>query len=729
MLLRGSIFSFFGFFLFVSGVFAQDHGHGEFEQCGFDTWLRANPEVARDFHENMERALLHKQKRETHLRSSLGEAYELLQDPVYTLPIVVHVLHRPFEAIGGETNVEKRFIDNMIAELNAYFSATQPNRVIPPEYQDVDGGDMGIRFALARRDPNGLPTDGIIRLPMPAGIGFLMMTNNDVAEISPQWDRRKYINVWVVPEENTTSITGTILGSARFPFSPHLDGLGRGVVNASSQGTLTISGYSPGDGVLMISTVVGGGVPNSRGDLPKTLVHEIGHYLGLFHPWSGGNPGSPPLELCNVDDGCVDTPRTSSPTRATRTSASTACSATPNCFKGSELQFPMVQNYMDYSADRCQHMFTLCQRERMRTVLESTTFRRTLWEGNDALTPVDDALLVLENNIGFTSLNGRHDNCATGVLFEDIELVNYGANPINSIEVQFFIREGSSATNDMEYGSKRTIDFSPALASQARSTLFRKGSGLTIPIAADLYDGRVSLRIMSVNGVEDREDDYGRNTYIIFVDKERVENKLHALEFSVDSDGDDDINFGAAASYRNAFSIETGSKGNQLLRIHRVHESAADGHALAIVTSPFMSVSEIINEGGADYALGLRLRYSYVSNDLSEGDNFALVLFDCQNRLFAPFDGTDVDGATSYYPERSEVPHDRTFREFHFPLPLSRDGRITTYDAFSTETRLSDSVRVALFAWNGGGSDLFIENLSFTRTLTRRIYLVWISVY
>ena len=419
MLLRGSIFSFFGFFLFISGVFAQDvssvhrraqdHGHGEFEQCGFDTWLRENPEVARDFHENMERALLHKQKRETHLRETLGAAYDLLQDPVYTLPIVVHVLHRPDEAIGSETNVGKNFIDNMIKELNEYFSATHPNRVIPPEYQDVDGGDMGIQFALANRDPNGLPTDGVIRLPMPEDVGLLARTNDDVARISPQWDRRKYINVWLVPEENTTSFSGTVLGSGRFPFSPHLDGLGRGTVNASSQGVLTINGYSPGDGVLMISTLVGGGSPNSREDFPRTLVHEIGHYLGLFHPWSGGNPGFPPLGLCNVDDGCADTPRTSTPTRATRNSTRTTCDATPNCFKGTELQFPMVQNYMDYSADRCQHMFTLCQRERMRTVLESTTFRRTLWELNDALTPVSEALLELENNIGFTSLNGRHD--------------------------------------------------------------------------------------------------------------------------------------------------------------------------------------------------------------------------------------------------------------------------------------------------------------------------------
>ena len=58
------------------------------------------------------------------------------------------------------------------------------------------------------------------------------------------------------------------------------------------------------------------------------------------------------------------------------------------------------------------------------------------------------------------------------------------------------------------------------------------------------------------------------------------------------------------------------------------------------------------------------------------------------------------------------------FAIFIFLFLFPDDGRITTYDFFTTETRLSDSVQVALLAWNGGGSDLFIENLSFTRTLT-----------
>ena len=711
MLLRGIIFLFSVFYLSVSFVSGQahDHVHGEGEQCGFDALLRKNPEAVREFNEKMASALLHKQTRERHLRETLGEAYDLLQEPEYTIPVVVHVLHRRTEAVGGETNVGKGFIENMIVELNEYFSATQPNRIIPPQYESVDAGDTGIRFALARRDPDDLPTDGIVRVPLPAGACCLEGLTADAEEISSSWNRFRYLNIWVVPRETLTSPEGSILGAANFPFSAHLSGLGRGTVNASSGGLFTGSGISLSDGIIMRSSLVGGGSPRTEVPRPKTHVHEVGHYLGLFHPWSGGVSVIDPVGFCNVDDGCADTPRIS---QATRIRGAGPCMGIPSCVRGDDIPFPMTQNYMDYSPDRCQQMFTVCQRERMRTVLESTTFRRTLWEGNDALTPVDDALLQLQNNVGFTSSRSFHLDCLNRVTFEDVEIANYGANPVSSIDVQFFI-------GDTEHGALRTIDFSPPLASHARSTLYEEGSGdeVTIPIAADLYDGELFLRIVNVNGVPDTEDDYGRNTYTLEVDRERVESVLPSLEFLVNSDGDDDINFAAGAGYDNAFSVETGSNGNKLLRIHRTLESAEDGHSAASLVSPYVSVSEILNEGGGDYALGLRLRYSYVANDLSEGDRLLLVLFDCQGENFVPYGGTDVDVATSHYPEGGEVPHDRTFRELHFPLAISRDGRVTTYDVFTTERRLSDSVQLVLLAWNGGGSDLFIENFEFTRTL------------
>ena len=96
----------------------------------------------------MARALLHKRKRDRHLRETLGEAYALLQEPVYTLPIVLHVLHREGETVGGETNIAKNYLEKMIEELNEYFSATQPNRIILPQFESVDGRGYRGSFCL-----------------------------------------------------------------------------------------------------------------------------------------------------------------------------------------------------------------------------------------------------------------------------------------------------------------------------------------------------------------------------------------------------------------------------------------------------------------------------------------------------------------------------------------------------------------------------------------------------
>ena len=706
MLFRGSIFSFFGFCLFVSGVCAQGHGHvhahvhGEGEPCGFDALLEANPEAARNFEENMARALLHKRIRDRHLRETLGEAYALLQEPVYTLPIVLHVLHRGGEAVGGETNIAKNYLENMIVELNAYFSATHPNRIVPPEFESVDAGDIGVRFALARRDSEGLPTDGIIRVPLGDEADFTDFLDS-VLQVSPAWDQLSYLNVWIVPRE----LVGGFLGVAYVPYSGYVDGIGRGFSNTLGQGGW--GGEIPAaDGIILVNTAVGGGSSFAVAERPRVLAHEVGHYLGLLHPW--GRPGPLPLTSCDVDDGCADTPRTGVPTRV---QDGRSCTAPPSCFKGTELEFPMVQNYMDYSSHRCQHMFSLCQRERMRTVLERTGWRRSLWEGNDALRSVDDALLALENNIGFTSANSAYNDCSAHVFFGYIEIANYGGNPVSSIAVQFFI-------GDTAHGAVRTIDFSPALESTSRIMLFEEENGVHIPIPEDMYDGEVSLRIVNVNDAEDPEDDYGRNTYTITVNRERVENKLHALEFSEDET--DGVNWSNVSEYENAFSIETGSKGNKLLRIHRTDEYSTEGHQLIMFTSPYMRVSEIISEGGEDYELGVRFRYSYVSDDFSEGDNFSIVLFDCEGQFITPFGGTDLDVATSHYPEGGEVPHDRTFRELHFPLFLE-GGRITDSRDSEYQFQLADAVRIVLFAWNGGGSDLFVENLAFTRTPTSDI--------
>lgn len=264
---------------------------------------------------------------------------------VYTIPVVVHIIHNG-DAIGQNENISDQRVFDQIRVLNEDFGS-----IAGTNGEDLSGlgGDTGIRFCLASLDPNGAATNGIDRYN--GGKDFYK-NNGEVQNIKAEtsWDPTKYFNIWVVNWNGQQSELNDLLGYAQFPQS-NLPGIvGQG-------------GSSDTDGVAISYRNFGFNISGSAPyNLGRTTTHETGHFLGLRHIW--GDTGG-----CNSTDYVDDTPVAEQENRGCNESTD-SCPQPGN---------DMVQNYMDYTNDACMYLFTTGQATRMKVVLNNSINRKTLY--------------------------------------------------------------------------------------------------------------------------------------------------------------------------------------------------------------------------------------------------------------------------------------------------------------------------------------------------------------
>lgn len=269
---------------------------------------------------------------------------------VITIPVVVHVLYN-----NAGQNISDQKILEQINSLNRDFSGENTDISKVPAHFAPFVGKAGIRFELAKIDPSGKATKGIVRKQT----GIQNFTTDDRAKFSGKggsdaWDSKKYLNIWVC--------NLLVLGYATAP------------------GTTAEK-----DGVVIDTEVFGMG--SGRFGMGRTATHEVGHWLGLKHIWGDGYCG---------DDGVDDTPKQQAANRGCLTGIKLSC--------GNTTTGDMYMNFMDLVDDPCMVMFSAGQVSRMRGQFLSGGGRASLLTSNGVtgtpvVTPVPAAVVPVTNPV------------------------------------------------------------------------------------------------------------------------------------------------------------------------------------------------------------------------------------------------------------------------------------------------------------------------------------------
>jgi hypothetical protein len=320
--------------------------------CGTDSLYlklkKINPQI--ELNEKIQNQLIY----EKTVESMNHPSYH--SQSILTVPIVFHIMHE-----NGPEDVPDSIITQAVNQLNLRYQNASP-------YNDTAGTDIGIQFCLASVDTNGNATTGITRdTSFLTNINFNDYTHDTMMKNKNHWQDYLYLNVWVVRSISN----GAYTGYAYYPSS-----IGQ-----------------PEDGVVIAYNALNSYV----------LSHEVGHYFGLYHTFTGGCPNY----NCLLDgDFVCDTPPDS--THNFEPCPGNSCSTDMNDTSGHNpfnTDMNDSPNYMDYTS--CPLLFTNGQSQRM----------------NLSLTSIRNLLLV-SNGCGQNSTIGPPiagfkysiDTCYTGVV-------------------------------------------------------------------------------------------------------------------------------------------------------------------------------------------------------------------------------------------------------------------------------------------------------------------------
>jgi hypothetical protein len=308
----------------LSSIHSRCEAHERFEEM-----VKAHPEV-----------LENRRKNEEFTRNFVANYDKTAQvRTVITIPVVIHVVYKT-----AAQNISDAQINNQIETLNRDFRRTNLDAGNTPAAFKPLAADVEINFVLAKQDPNGNPTTGIVRKQTTTTIYSNDNMMSSATGGSDIWDSKKYLNIYVCNIVDN-------LGYAYYPGAP-----------------------ADIDAAVILYKAFGSiGTAEAPYHLGRTATHEVGHWLNLIHIW-GDDKGA-----CNGSDEVADTPN--------QGGENTGCPTFPKFSCSNGANGDMFMNYMDYCDDACMNMFSTGQKMRMKALFAPGGAREGLLTSNGATAP------------------------------------------------------------------------------------------------------------------------------------------------------------------------------------------------------------------------------------------------------------------------------------------------------------------------------------------------------